>query len=113
VLLAQEGRREALQYCRQAVESAPDNEKFVFTRAYYLDQFQQTSEAIEVLEAFQARQPAGMDTRMLLADLYLKSGQSAKARGICESALRAGGLLENQRAFFEARLRALTAAPGK
>ena len=67
-------RRDAggIAYCRQAATAAPGNEKYAFSLAFYLDQAGKTDDAMRSLEAFRSRQGSGVDTRMLLADLYLK-----------------------------------------
>jgi len=96
-------------HCRQAVKAAPHNEKYVFSLAFYLDQTRQTAEALPLLEAFCRRNGGGFDTRMLLADIYLKSGRSREALAIYRAAIESSTLAPNQRRFIESRLRALGA----
>ncbi len=102
-------RRDAggLAYCKQAVQSEPGNEKYAFSLAFYLDQTRQSADALRFLQAFSARHACGVDTRMLLADLYLKSGNSKDALSIYQEAISTPGLAPGQRTFIERRLRTL------
>jgi len=91
------------------VKAAPGNEKYAFSLAFYLDQTGKSAKALQFLEAFSARHPCGLDTRMLLADLYLKSGKNSEALSIYREAAATRDLPQDQRDFIERRLRALQA----
>ena len=67
-----------IAYCKQAVKAAPGNEKFVFSLAYYLDQIHQPTEAMALLENYCHLYSGSIDTRLLLADIYLKSRQVSR-----------------------------------
>ncbi len=107
------GRKEAagLDYCRQAVRLDPASDKYVSSLGFFLDRSGQSAAAIELLEAFCSRHGGILDTRMLLADLYLKSGRSSEALKIYRTAAAERNLPENQRRFLEGRLRALQSRP--
>ena len=102
-------RRDAggLDYCKQAVKFAPNNEKYAFSLAFYLDQTRRSADALRFLQAFSTRHACGVETRMLLADLYLKSGKSKEALSIYQEAASSPELASEQRTFVERRLRAL------
>jgi tetratricopeptide (TPR) repeat protein len=102
-------RRDAggLAYCQQAAKAAPSNEKYAFSLAFYLDQGGKTADALRSLQAFSARYGSGLETRLLLADLYLKSGKNREALSIYQEAARRRDLPQEQRKFIEQRLRAL------
>jgi len=104
-------RRDAggLAYCQQAVKAAPGNEKYAFSLAFYLDRTGRSADALQFLDAFSARYRCGLDTRLLLADLYLKSGKNRQALAIYQEAAATRDLPQDQRTFIERRLRALQA----
>jgi tetratricopeptide (TPR) repeat protein len=107
VLLLQEKRPEGMEYLRQAVKSAPLNEKYVFSLAFYLDQARQPGEALRALEGFAKQHGGGFDTRMLLAELQLKNGKIREAEAVYREALQDGRLDVNQRRFAQEKMRAL------
>ena len=102
-------RRDAggLAYCQQAVKAAPGNEKYAFSLAFYLDQTGRSVHALQFLEAFSARHGCGLETRLLLAELYLKSGKNREALTIYQEAAAMRDLPQDQRNFIARRLRAL------
>jgi tetratricopeptide (TPR) repeat protein len=98
-----------LAYCQQAVKAAPGNEKYAFSLAFYLDRTGKTAQALQVLEPFCAQYRGGLETRLLMADLYLKSGRNREALAIYQRAAATPDLPQDQRIFIERRLRALQA----
>ena len=96
-----------LDYCKQAVKADPDNEKYTLSLAYYLDQARRPAEAIRLLEAFHQRRGDAIESRMLLADIYLKTGRNRDALAIYQTAASNRGLSEGQRRLIESRLRVL------
>ena len=109
VLMMERRDSGGLAYCQQAVKAAPGNEKYVFSLAFYLDQTGKSAPALQFLEAFSARHGSGLETRLLQADLYLKSGKNREALAIYQQAAARRDLPEQQRKFIEGRLRALLA----
>jgi Tfp pilus assembly protein PilF len=109
VMTVEENRAEALSLCRQAVKAVPDNEKYVFTLAFYSAQDQDPAAVAQFLAAFVATHPSNLDTRMLLADLFLKSGRVSEAGVLYRNALK-GDLDEKQRASLTSRLRSIDMA---
>jgi len=113
VMQAQDQRTGALEYCRQAVKLEPESEKYVFTLAYYLDQSGHVEEARKLLEAFTSRHEPAFECRILLADVYAKTGKPDQATEIYRAVARFNGLAPNQRKFVEMRLRAASSAIGR
>ena len=109
VLMMERRDKGGLAYCQQAVKAAPQNDKYTFSLAYFLDQTGQSAVATRLLESFCARNGGELDTRMLLADLYLKSGRNSDALAIYRAAVAASDVPESRRKFLESRLRALQA----
>jgi len=107
VLMMERRDASGLAYCQHAVKAAPTNEKYAFSLAFYLDQTGKTPDALRFLQIFTARQSCGMETRLLLADLYLKSGKNREALAIYQQAASARDLPQEQRTFIERRLKTL------
>ncbi|AQT68102.1 photosystem I assembly protein Ycf3 [Anaerohalosphaera lusitana] len=81
VLLAEKQPLEAIDWARKAVESAPDNTRYVFALAYFLQQNHKTEEAIVLLEPYANAQIADPNIYMLLASIY-------EGRGDLQAAIR-------------------------
>jgi len=109
VLMMERRDSGGLAFCQEAVKAAPGNEKYVFSMAFYLDQTGKSLQALQILEGFSARHGGGLETRLLQADLYLKSGKNREALAIYQQAAARRDLPEQQRKFIESRLRALQA----
>ena len=82
---------EACQLSRRAMEAAPDDPKFGYTYAFFLNQNKKTSEAVSVLKKIVGNQPANLNSVFLLGNIYLQSGNKAKALDIYEKALKSAG----------------------
>lgn len=96
VLIAKRDPQGALQLSKQALQIAPDEPKFGYTYAFFLNQQQKTSEAIAVLNTVLKKHADHLNSVFLLASIYLQSGNKAKARQVYENALKAVG--NNQQA---------------
>jgi tetratricopeptide (TPR) repeat protein len=107
VLMMERRDGAALEYCQQAATAAPRNEKYAFSLAFYLDRGGQTADALRLLEGFSARNGAGPETRLLLADLCVRSGKNREALAIYQEVGGRGNLSLEQRRFIESRVRML------
>lgn len=107
VLVLERKDASGIRYCRQAVQAAPRNEKYVYTLAFYQAQAGETGPAARLLEAFRAREGGRFDIDMLLADLHLKSGRTQDALALYAAALARPDLPAEQRRFVNGRLRSL------
>jgi tetratricopeptide (TPR) repeat protein len=107
VLMMERHDSGGMVYCQYAVKASPSNEKYAVSMALYLDQTGGTARALRFLETFAARQTCGTETRLLLANFYLKAGKTRKALSIYQLALAQRDLSQEQRTFIEQRLGAL------
>ncbi len=96
VLVSKRDMQEALQLSKQAMQLAPDEPKFGYTYAFFLNQQQKSSEAVGILNSILKKQPDHFNSVYLLASIYLQSGNKAKARQVYEQALKSVG--NNQQA---------------
>jgi tetratricopeptide (TPR) repeat protein len=97
----------AFNDCRQATRNDPANARYTFTLAFYLAQSGQLPQAVSTLESFAARYTPDFDSRMLLADLYLKSGRGRQATAVYQSAATTPGLSPEQKAILVRRLQSV------
>jgi len=88
-------KTEGLDYCQQAEKAVPGNEKYAFSLAYYLAQTGESARALRVIEGFRARHGAGLDSLLLLADLYLKNHRGREALATYQAA---AAMRDNQKA---------------
>jgi Tfp pilus assembly protein PilF len=63
---------EALTWCRKAAELRPQDPKYAFTLAFYLNQKGDTDEAVGTLEAIIEKYPGYKDAVMLLGEISQK-----------------------------------------
>jgi tetratricopeptide (TPR) repeat protein len=108
VLISQRNRDEAISFCRQAYKQAPTVEKYAFTLAFYLNRRETVDEALRILKPFAARAQFSIDTRMLTADLLVKSGELGQATALYQSVLARPDLEPQQRQFVSRQLKALS-----
>lgn len=69
VMLANDRIEEAVGFCRKAHELQPDDPKYAYTLAFYLNSTGAAEEAIQLLEALMKAHPEQRDARMLLEEL--------------------------------------------
>ena len=104
-------RRDAggLTFCRQAAGADPQNDKYAFSLSFYLDQAGQSAEALDRLQAFCLRAQSGLNTRLLLAGLFDKSGKKREALAAYRAASELSGITPDQQQMIAGRMRALQA----
>jgi tetratricopeptide (TPR) repeat protein len=107
VLLGKERVEEAVQLCRKAYELRPENPKYGYTLAFYLNHKGDLAGAARVLQDTLFRQPGYGDAYMLLGEIYTRQGQKEKAAGMYLQALRSKSIPESDRARIEAKLQEL------
>jgi Tfp pilus assembly protein PilF len=107
VLMMERRDTGGLAYCQQAVRTEPENEKYVFSLAFYLGRTGQPAPAMQLLDGYCSRRFCQLDARLLLADLFLKNGRNREALAVYRAAAAAPNLAGEQRRFIESRLRAL------
>lgn len=87
VLVAAHSLSESVEFMRRAVALDPDDERYVYTLAFYLRQKGEAQEAIQVLRECLNRMPSTTAPYVLLANLYLERGQRALADAIYQEAM--------------------------
>ena len=105
VLLARDRLEEGIVWCRKAVELQPENVKYVYTLAFYLNQGGKTDEALQRLRTLVARHPENPDAWALLAAVLEKRGQVSDAQALYRKASNNKLLPERDRQFFDAKLK--------
>jgi tetratricopeptide (TPR) repeat protein len=113
VLLGKDRLDEAVQFCRKAYELRPENPKYGYTLALYLNQKGDLTGAARVLQETLFRQPGYVDACLLLGEIYTRQGQKEKAAGLYVQALRSKSLPESDRARIGVKLQELAASKNK
>lgn len=106
VLVAPESLRQAATLAGHAAEASPEDPRYAWTEAFYLEKSGDAEGAVRVLERLVVRHPGYRDGWALLGALHESRGRAASARAVYERAARTGSLPASDRAAFEARARA-------
>ena len=77
----------SVELSRKAMEWEPDEAKYAYTHAYYLLQSNRTEAAKNILHELIVNNSTFFDSYMLLSEIYLGQGDSAKAVTILNKAL--------------------------
>ena len=109
VLVAERDLDEAVEFCRTAVHTAPDDPRYLYTLAFYLDRAGRTAEAARELAAALPRHPSAFDLWAFLGECYLKAGQPGPARAHFAAMAANTSLPAAARAAARQRLEALPA----
>jgi tetratricopeptide (TPR) repeat protein len=104
VLLVKDRPQEALDWCRRAAELRPQEPKYLYTFAYYLDQRGLVAEAIRALERLVRQDPSTPDGYALLGSIYERQNQLEQARAVYRRAVQNAKLPERDRAEFGERM---------
>ena len=83
---------EALTWCRKATVLRPQEPKYAFTLAFYLNQKGDTAAAIKVLNGVIAKYPLYADSYLLLGGIYEKLGNRSEAKRVYGKALAMEGI---------------------
>jgi len=101
VLIAARDPDEAIEWCRRAAELRPDEPKYAYTLAFYLNQTGNSVESQKVLKRLIEIYPQYFEAYALLGDLFIKQGKSTEARAVYERALASESLGPGTRRQFE------------
>ena len=107
ILLASNQSSESLQWCRKAYQLRPEEGKYGYTYAFYLNQRRETDEAVKVLKEMVRRNAPYGDAYALLGAIYLERGQWEEAAAVYRSASGNQKLTRPERQSFGAILRRL------
>jgi tetratricopeptide (TPR) repeat protein len=97
VLLGDKASDEALEFCRRAAALQPREPRYAWTHAYYLARKGDGKAAAAILENLLRRHPGFAEGYLLLADIYAKKGDRARARQVYERALGSDALSPQDR----------------
>ena len=98
---------EAIRWCRKAAALCPDQPKYAYTLAFYLNQSGGADEAISTLRKLIDRHPAYADAWVMLGSIYEKQGKTDQAWALYRRGATHGELPARARAYLDARSRAL------
>jgi tetratricopeptide (TPR) repeat protein len=69
VMLAKDRIDEAMEFCRKASNLQPDNPRYAYTLAFFLDQKGETDEAVRLLNALIQKYPGNREAQILLKEI--------------------------------------------
>lgn len=107
VILAPKRIDEAIKWCRRAYELQPEEPKYGYTYAFYLNQSEKQSAAIDVLQTMVKRQIPYSDAYALLGAIYQRRGEFDKAVEVYQAAVKNNQLSQQERRSFEAMIKRL------
>ena len=111
VMLAPDRPYESLRWCQRAYQVQPQEGKYGYTYAYFLQQRRETDAALRVLEDMVRRSVPYADAYALLGSIYLERGQTNEAAGVYRSAWRNGNLTQSEREGFQVMMRRVEQGP--
>ena len=100
VCLAPDQPFESLRLCQRAYRLHPEEGKYGYTYAFYLQQRRETEEAVKVLQEMVRRNVPYSDAYLLLGTIYLERGQISEAIGVYRSAGGNRNLTQAERESF-------------
>ncbi len=105
VLVADASTREAAALAGRAAEATPDDPRYAWTQAFYLERAGDGAGAVRVLERLVVRHPGYRDGWALLGAILEGQGRGEAARAVYDRAARTATLPTADRAAFAARAR--------
>jgi tetratricopeptide (TPR) repeat protein len=105
ILLSDQKPVEALQWSKKAAELRPEQPRYSYTYAFYLNRSGNLTEAADVLMELIHRFPEYSSAYALLGNIYESEGKVAEAREIYRKAVNTEAMSPADRMSFEAKLR--------
>jgi tetratricopeptide (TPR) repeat protein len=105
VLASKDRLDEALSWCRKAADLRPEDPKYGYTYAYFLDRKGDTAKAIPYLRKIVDRYRPFPPAYVLLGTIYEKQGKADAARKVYKMAAENAEIPEPERARFRNKLR--------
>ena len=108
VLLSRTRLAEAIQWCRKAHKLQPEQPRYAYTLAFFLNESGDLRGAREVLEQTVKRHPGYADAVLLLGGIHERQGRIDSAKQVCRRALESNQLTPQASLAITGRLRALS-----
>jgi len=107
VITSKDRMDEALRWCRKAADLRPEEPRYGYTYAFFLDRKGDTAKAIPVLRKIVDRNQPFSPAYVMLGTIYEKQGKADEAKKIYRRAADNAELPEPDRAQFRNRLRTM------
>jgi len=107
VMLASDRPFESLRWCQRAYNLHPEEGKYGYTYAFYLQQRRETAKAVKILQEMVRRNVPYAEAYALLGEIHLQRGEVDQAAAVYRSAWSNGSLTQSERDGFRAMIRRL------
>jgi len=107
VVTSKDRMNEALKWCRKAAELRPEEPRYGYTYAFFLDRKGETAKAIPVLRKIVDRNQPFPSAYVMLGTIYEKQGKAGEAKKVYRKAADNAELSEADRAQFRDKLRSM------
>ena len=108
ILSAKDRPKEALSWCKKAVELNPQEPKYAYTLAFYQKEQGDLKNAAATLQDFLTRRPGFADGYLLLAEIYVQQGDRPQAEAVLRQAQQVESLSPRDRARVAEALQKLS-----
>jgi Tfp pilus assembly protein PilF len=108
ILTAKDRPKEALSWCKKAVDLNPQEPKYAYTLAFYQKEQGDLKNAATTLQNFLTQRPGFTDGYLLLAEIYVQQGDRPQAEAMLRQALQVENLPPRDRARVAAALQKLS-----
>ena len=105
IILAPDRIKETISLCRRAYQLSPDESKYAYALAFYLNQTGDYNGAIPILERMINRQVANSRFYFFLGEIFERQGRAEDAINIYRKAVANENLTHDDRAVFAAKIR--------
>jgi tetratricopeptide (TPR) repeat protein len=107
VITSRDRLDDALKWCRKAADLRPEDPRYGYTYAFFLDRKGDTAKAIPVLRKIVDRNQTYPPAYVMLGTIYEKQGKTAEAKKVYRKAADNAELPESDRAQFRNKLQAM------
>lgn len=109
IMVSQTDIDEACKLSKQAMESTPEDPKFAYTYAFFLNQNKKTDAAIKVLKKTLKSHPFHANSLFMLANIYNETGKKAKTLNLYKSVLKNKNIPDQLKYQLETAVRQMEA----
>lgn len=99
IIVSSKDLNKACEYSKQAMDSSPEDPKFAYTYAFFLNQNKQQAKAISVLEKTIKESPDHLQSIFLLGNILLERGNKGKVLELYTNILK--NIQNNQQAQYQ------------